>query len=142
MTPIEQAGGIVVRHGDTGLSVLLVRAKKDPSLWIFPKGHIEPGETPEAAAVRETQEEAGVTGELVGAVGEPLEFLSGRELVRVRYYLIRAVSESASPEGREKRWFDLDAARQVLAFENARKLLAIAADSAAASARPRTRPSR
>ncbi|PYR00200.1 MAG: hypothetical protein DMF97_10035 [Acidobacteria bacterium] len=105
LTRIEQAGGIVVRNDGDGLSVLLVRAKKDPALWIFPKGHIEPGETAEAAALRETQEETGVQGALVAPVGEPLEFQSGAELVRVQYFLIRPITESPSPEGREKRWF-------------------------------------
>jgi 8-oxo-dGTP pyrophosphatase MutT (NUDIX family) len=121
--PIEQAGGIVVRRNDAGLSVLLVRARKDPTLWIFPKGHIEPGETAEAAALRETREEAGVAGEVLGAVGDPLEFQSGRELVRVQYFLIRPTAETASIEGREKRWFAFADAQRTLAFESARRLL-------------------
>jgi diadenosine hexaphosphate hydrolase (ATP-forming) len=120
---IEQAGGIVVRNDGDGPLVLLVRAKKDPALWIFPKGHIEPGETAAAAALRETHEEAGLTGELLGPVGEPLEFQSGCELVRVQYFLIRPIVESASSEGREKRWFALDEARRTLSFDNARRLL-------------------
>jgi 8-oxo-dGTP pyrophosphatase MutT (NUDIX family) len=147
--PIEQAGGIVVRRDAAGLSVLLVRAKKDPTVWIFPKGHVEPGETPEAAALRETREEAGIEGELLGPVGEPVEFTSGRELVRVRYFLIRAITEGVSTDGREKRWLAFDEARRTLAFDNGRRLLdeipisslSISADSAAASARPKKRPS-
>jgi diadenosine hexaphosphate hydrolase (ATP-forming) len=120
---IEQAGGIVVRKDGDDLSVLLVRAKKDPTLWIFPKGHIEPGETADSAALRETHEETGVEGELLGPVGEPLEFQSGRGLVRVQYFLIRAIAESPSPEGREKRWFTLQEARRRVSFDNARRLL-------------------
>jgi len=123
LTRIEQAGGIVVRNDGDGLSVLLVRAKKDPALWIFPKGHIEPSETAAAAALRETREEAGLTGEVLGPVGDPLEFQSGCELVRVQYFLIRPIAESASLEGREKRWLPFDEARRTLAFENARRLL-------------------
>jgi diadenosine hexaphosphate hydrolase (ATP-forming) len=120
---VEQAGGIVVRRDAAGLSVLLVRSKKDPTLWIFPKGHIEPGESPESTALRETYEESGIEGTLGGAVGEPLEFDAGPVRVRVQYFLIRPTGESPSPEGREKRWFALDEARRVLAFENARRLL-------------------
>jgi ADP-ribose pyrophosphatase YjhB (NUDIX family) len=123
MQRIEQAGGIIVRHGGAGLSVLLVRAKKDPSVWIFPKGHIEPGETAEEAALRETFEEAGVEGELLGPVGEPLEFQSGREPVSVQYFLIRAIAERASTDGREKQWFTIDKARRTLVFAGARRLL-------------------
>ena len=123
---IPQAGGIVVRRDGDRLSVLLVRSKKDPALWIFPKGHIEPGESAEAAALRETREEAGVEGELVGPVGEPLEFQSGTEAVSVQYFLVRSRTEAPSPEGRDKRWFDLDEALVALSFESARTLLRMA----------------
>lgn len=126
---IPQAGGIVVRQDGDRLSVLLVRSKKNPAIWIFPKGHIEPGEAAEAAALRETREEAGVEGELVGPVGEPLEFQSGAEAVSVQYFLVRARAESASPEGRDTQWFDLDAALAALSFESARTLLRMATGS-------------
>jgi 8-oxo-dGTP pyrophosphatase MutT (NUDIX family) len=120
---VEQAGGIAVRRHGHQWSVLLVRSKKDPSIWIFPKGHIEPGESAIDTALRETAEEAGVIGDLIGPVGEPLEFQSGREAVRVRYFLIRATGEHDSPEGREKAWYRLDDAVAQLSFENARLLL-------------------
>ena len=123
---IPQAGGIVVRQDGDRLSVLLVRSKKSPDLWVFPKGHIAPGESAEGAALRETREEAGVDGEVVGPIGEPLEFQSGAEAVSVQYFLVRPFSESASPEGRDKAWFDLEAALAALSFESARTLLRMA----------------
>ena len=123
---IPQAGGIVVRQDGDRLSILLVRSKKSPGIWVFPKGHIEPGETAEAAALRETREEAGVDGELVGPIGEPLEFQSGTESVSVQYFLVRPRAETASPEGREKQWFNLDEALGALSFESAQRLLRMA----------------
>jgi 8-oxo-dGTP pyrophosphatase MutT (NUDIX family) len=121
---VRQAGGIVFRRDRGGISILLVRAKKDPSIWIFPKGHIEDGETPEEAAVRETQEEAGVDGVIVGRrVGEPIEFHNGRERVRVEYFLIESRSESDETDGREKQWFGIDAAIGAVAFDSAQRLL-------------------
>jgi len=59
--------------GDGDITVLLVSSKKEPGNWIFPKGHVERGESAAEAALRETEEEAGVDGALVGPVGA-LEF--------------------------------------------------------------------
>lgn len=110
------------RDGDRW-QVLLVRSRKDPSVWIFPKGHIEPGESAIDTALRETREEAGVDGDLIGPVGEPQEFQSGREPVRVRYFLIRTTVEGESPERRKKAWYTLEEAAVQLPFEGARRLL-------------------
>ena len=51
------AGGIVL--GDAG-TIALVRNRKD-TLWFFPKGHVEVGESLEEAARREIQEETGLS---------------------------------------------------------------------------------
>lgn len=125
------------RHRAGRVEILLVRSKKDPSIWVFPKGHIEDGESAAAAALRETREEAGIDGELLGAVGAPLEFMSGVEPVRVQYYLIRATGTAHSSEEREKCWLPVDEARTTLAFESARGILTAAAAAITAwTARP------
>jgi diadenosine hexaphosphate hydrolase (ATP-forming) len=136
---VPQAGGIVVRKDGDRLSVLLVRAKKDPGVWIFPKGHIEPGESAADAAVRETREEAGIEGESVGPIGEPLEFNNGRYDVSVQYFLIRPVSECAECEDRAKQWFSIDEAVDALQWEEARALVKLAAQRIT-SARARVPP--
>ncbi len=57
------AAGLVVRAADTGRVLMLQRAldPQDPAggRWEFPGGHVEDGESPAAAAVREWQEEVG-----------------------------------------------------------------------------------
>ena len=98
--PVRQAGGIAFRGSGSDLSILLVTSKKQPGFWIFPKGHVEPGETAAEAGVRETQEEAGVTGELLGPVGPPLEYDWGGRRYSVQYLLIRATSESPATRPR------------------------------------------
>jgi len=123
LTFVQQAGGIVFRRNGAGISILLVRAKRDPSAWIFPKGHIEPGETARTTAVRETREEAGVQGEALGEIGDPQEFEWLGRWYRVQYFLIRMTSESDETDGREKAWFPFDEARDRVSFESARDLL-------------------
>lgn len=49
------AGGVV--FDDRGRVLILRHASGD---WVFPKGHVEPGETELEAAMREVAEEAGV----------------------------------------------------------------------------------
>ena len=52
---VEGASGVVFNgHGE----VLLIRHKN--GTWVFPKGHLDPGEDHLKAAVREVEEEAGV----------------------------------------------------------------------------------
>jgi len=122
MITIPQAGAIVFRTAGGVQRVLLVRAKHDPSQWIFPKGHLEPGESHSAAALREAFEEAGVTGIALGLVGATT-FRSGDEQVAVEYSLVRMVTETASPEAREKIWLSPVDALKALAFEDAQGLL-------------------
>ncbi len=60
------AGGIVL--GDSG-TIALVRRRPE-TLWFFPKGHVEDGESPEAAARTEIEEETGLTDlELIDDLG-------------------------------------------------------------------------
>jgi 8-oxo-dGTP pyrophosphatase MutT (NUDIX family) len=63
LTPIPAASAIVLRDGP--LEVLLLRRNEKssfvPNAWVFPGGTIEPGESPEVAAARETFEEAALT---------------------------------------------------------------------------------
>jgi 8-oxo-dGTP pyrophosphatase MutT (NUDIX family) len=90
---------------------------------VFPKGGIEPGETPQVAALRETFEEAGVSGLIVGRAGPALRFDSGGRNLVVDYFLVELTAEMPSPEGREKRWCLPDDAAERITFQNSRDLL-------------------
>src|ERR1051325_5923127 len=61
----SHAGGVVRRTVNDEVQYLIVAASDNPDIWVLPKGHIEKGETPEAAAVREVMEEAGVRASIV-----------------------------------------------------------------------------
>ena len=120
---VPQAGGVAFRGSGRELTILLVTSKKVPDYWIFPKGHVEPGETEADAGVRETREEAGVTGDMLGPVGAPLEFDWDGVRFRVQYFLIRATSESPATDGRTIAWLPFEEALARLSFEDTRRLL-------------------
>lgn len=70
-TTTEKPGisaAIIVREG----RVLMVRRRvgEGELLWQFPAGAIEPGESAEEAATRETQEETGLTVSVIKLLGE------------------------------------------------------------------------
>ena len=108
--------------GSDDISVLLVSSKKEPGHWIFPKGHVERGETAAEAALRETEEEAGVDGELLGPVGA-LEFDWRGRRYRVEYFLIRATAETPRTDGRTKVWLPFDDALARLTYADTQRLL-------------------
>jgi 8-oxo-dGTP diphosphatase len=70
------SAGIVVQAN----RVLMVRRriKEGELMWQFPAGAIEAGETAEQAAVRETEEETGLTVEAVKLLGERVHPKTGR----------------------------------------------------------------
>jgi 8-oxo-dGTP pyrophosphatase MutT (NUDIX family) len=123
MPIIHQSGAIVIRRDRKTIRVLLVTTKRSRENWIFPKGHIEKGETPEAAALREVKEEAGVVGKLIGPAGAiEYGFLGAR--ARVEYFLAELSREAGPPEdGRDRLWCEVDEALERLSHKSTRKLL-------------------
>lgn len=61
--------GVSVSVWRDGKVLLVERAKAPRGLWAFPGGHVEPGESLEAAAARELHEETGLTVRLEGLLG-------------------------------------------------------------------------
>ena len=122
MAAVEQAGAVAVRGRGPHAEVLLVRARKDPAHWIFPKGHIEEGETAAAAALRELREEGGVGGDIVRPLGVS-SFDSGADRVNVSYFLVRFTGTVPAAEERERQWRTFAEARTLLTFDDARRLL-------------------
>jgi 8-oxo-dGTP pyrophosphatase MutT (NUDIX family) len=119
---IQQAGAVVVRLDGPEPRFLLVKARRDPTVWIFPKGHVEEGETAEQTALRETEEEAGVIGRVLAPIGA-LEFESGGRPLHVEYFLVELLGDASWSERRPFVWGTYDETRARIEFENARQLL-------------------
>jgi bis(5'-nucleosidyl)-tetraphosphatase len=89
----RSAGVVVVRRHADRWHCLVLRAY---AYWDFPKGSIEPGETPLGAAIREVEEETGLAG-LVFRWGEAFretEPYSGGKVAR--YYVAEAPAGDAT----------------------------------------------
>jgi 8-oxo-dGTP pyrophosphatase MutT (NUDIX family) len=97
--------------------------------WQLPKGHIEEGETPEEAAIREVREETGVTGRVRGRLpGVEYWFVDqGKKRVHktVDYFLLDYVSGDAADYDRREvsgaEWLSWEEGLARLTFQNERK---------------------
>ena len=128
------AGGLVI--DSTGTQGLLIGRidHKDASgtrlLWSLPKGHIEEGETPEQAAIREVAEETGITSSISRSLGViDFWFMAGGKRIHktVHHYLFSEVSGELTPqvsEVDEVSWFPLSEIIQRLAYPDEKKLIA------------------
>jgi 8-oxo-dGTP pyrophosphatase MutT (NUDIX family) len=119
--PLTHAGGVVFRDGENETRYLVV-SSSDGANWVLPKGHIDPGETPELTALRELAEEAGVLGAIVDRLSIKRFKKAGKE-VALEYFLIRELGPTETTEERICRWEDERSALQLLTFEDAKSAL-------------------
>jgi len=77
-----------------GGQLLMVRRREPEGTldWHTPAGKVEPGETPEQAAAREAEEEAGVVVEVTGYLGSRVHPATGQPLL---YFACRWISGEA-----------------------------------------------
>ncbi|MEI7778472.1 MAG: NUDIX hydrolase [Actinomycetes bacterium] len=126
------AGGLVVLgSGEQAQAALIARHNRSGKLlWSLPKGHIEGGETPDEAAIREVREETGIHSLVRAPLGViDFWFLAGNRRIHktVHHFLLQATGgelSDADPEVVEVAWVPLADLATVLAYPDERKLLA------------------
>ncbi len=128
------AGGLVIDFSGTrGLLIGRIDhkdASRERLLWSLPKGHIEAGETPEQAAIREVQEETGITSEITKSIGViDFWFMAGGKRIHktVHHFIFKEVSGELTPqitEVDEVSWFPLSEIVERLAYPDEKKLIA------------------
>lgn len=125
------AGGVVVRRTDGGWETVLAsrRTRAGDLVWGLAKGQIEEGESVEDAAVREVEEETGITVRLMQPLKEiSYWFVWGGERIKksVHFFLMEATGGDASlhdAEMEEVRWFPLSEAIDHAGYASERDVL-------------------
>lgn len=127
------AGGIVFRRNKKGdIEFLLIQDQKDR--WTIPKGHIEEGETAQAAARREIGEEAGLNDvDMLGWLGK-IHFryrrLDKLVMISQQVYLMRVKTDGNEIQKEEWmngiKWFSPNDALDAIEYEDIGKLMLLA----------------
>jgi 8-oxo-dGTP pyrophosphatase MutT (NUDIX family) len=128
------AGGLVI--DSTGKNGLLIGRidikdqKRERLLWSLPKGHIESGESPEEAAIREVREETGIECRIHRTLGViDFWFMAGGKRIHktVHHFIFKETGGRLTPQISEVddvRWFPLEEIVTRLAYPDERKLIA------------------
>jgi 8-oxo-dGTP pyrophosphatase MutT (NUDIX family) len=123
------AGGVVVRDGELVVIVPTRRAADGSRVLCLPKGHIDPGESPQQAAAREVREEGGVEGELIEELGEVRYWYrrDGRPIRKaVVFFLFRYTGGDPADhddEVEQAQWMSLREAEEALSYAGEREMV-------------------
>ncbi len=129
--PVERAvsaGGAVLRAGAAGTEVVIC-GRDDDGVWGLPKGTLDEGESLQQAAVREVNEETGLTVEIMKKIGV-VEYWFSADGVRyhkwVHHYLMRSTggrTEDHDAEHDRVEWVPVDKAIRRLTFDNDKNMV-------------------
>jgi ADP-ribose pyrophosphatase YjhB (NUDIX family) len=133
------AGGVVVRLAEGGAHFLLIRDSYKN--WGFPKGHLEAGEAPEAAALREVSEETGLRDLIARGLIDTIDWhfrFRGRLIHKVCHFFLMETSELRTSPQRDEgitacRWLLFEGAEELISYANARDVLRKAREMVASS---------
>jgi 8-oxo-dGTP pyrophosphatase MutT (NUDIX family) len=126
------SGGIVFRVIDKTIEILLLQDLK--TRWSIPKGHIESGETPKQAAVREVSEETNIKELKVHSKLDKIHFfyrMEGKLIFMTNFvFLIESTNsseklqtEADAPWIVDVQWFDAEQAYDILEYKATKIIL-------------------
>jgi len=130
----ESAGGVVVRRINGRVHVALLRTEHARGeVWILPKGHVEIalGETQDQAAVRESQEELGISNLILkrqlGSTRYHFFTERGKVTKTVHYYLMESLDGELHPQAEEglleARWMPVREALRRITYATDRDII-------------------
>lgn len=121
---VRAAGGVVLRRDGDGARVAVVHRPRYRD-WTLPKGKLDPGEGWEEAALREVEEETGLSCRLLAEIGATrYHDRKGRSKL-VRYWLMEPVGGefAVNDEVDQLRWCDAGEADDLLTYAHDRELI-------------------
>ncbi len=119
---IQKAGAIILSSNEKNKIALLYRAKQNN--WSFPKGHIEEGENPEEAMIREIKEETGLTISIIKPLPNIEYNYPNGEEISLKMFLVVSVDDTNLKlefEGDKIEWTSFDKVIERLSHENLRE---------------------
>lgn len=128
MKYVESVGIITYTIQNDSIQYLLLLS--DTGCWDFPKGHIESGETKRETALRELQEETGLTAQLDDTFEQSLSYVypgyqNKQETHKTDYMFVGKAFRTTitlSPEHTDYAWLTYDQALKQITYDDTREL--------------------
>ncbi len=116
---VQKAGAVIVSKSNPNNILLIFRTREQD--WSFPKGHIEPGESRESAAIREIKEETSLDVALLRKLSSfEYEYPEGGAVL-VHMFLAQSLDDSTlntEHDTDELQWIDKERILEKLTHEN------------------------
>ena len=122
MSRTTHGGAVVFKLTGDGARYLLVEAAGTRNRWVFPKGHIEDGETAGSTALREVSEEAGVLARPMRRLRRVEQKQEGKR-ISIAYFLMAYTGRGTPLDKRRIRWLSFDDAIEALDLAKSRRVL-------------------
>ncbi len=127
---VISSGGVIQNHQG---EVLILRRRSEGT-WVLPKGRVEPGEDLRQTALREVEEETGLSEiKIIREIGlVRYVFFWKPDNVNykktVHYFLMKVITDKIpemklEPDFAEHAWTSVDDATKTLTFENDRRIV-------------------
>ena len=126
--PPAQASAVPYRAAAGGVEFCLITSLTS-GRWGFPKGLIDPGETPAQAALKEAYEEAGLRGLIVGNPLGEYQYAKWGSLLTVTTFLMEVSQAEAvwlEADRRQRQWATAEEADRMLDRRHLARLLRLA----------------